>query len=62
MDYQNAFKACEASLAALGVEYIDLYLIHSPRPGKESRLASWKAMEELLDQGKVKSIGTNLVF
>lgn len=35
----------------------DLYLIHSPKPGPELRAESWKALETLVEQGKVKSIG-----
>eukprot|EP01114_Cavostelium_apophysatum_P017973 TRINITY_DN5457_c0_g1_i2.p1 TRINITY_DN5457_c0_g1~~TRINITY_DN5457_c0_g1_i2.p1 ORF type:complete len:311 (+),score=54.08 TRINITY_DN5457_c0_g1_i2:89-934(+) len=57
--YETTLKAAEKSLEKLGLAYIDLYLIHSPNPGKERRLASWKAMEKLVADGKIKSIGVS---
>ncbi|KAJ3210487.1 hypothetical protein HDU67_005252 [Dinochytrium kinnereticum] len=57
-------KALDSSLARLGpsVEgYVDLYLIHSPfwDKSKQSFEGAWKLMEECLDSGKVKAIGTS---
>ncbi|WP_406196060.1 aldo/keto reductase [Kitasatospora sp. NBC_01560] len=49
----------DASLAKLGLEYLDLYLIHWPRPMHGSYLNVWKAFEELLADGRVKSIGVS---
>lgn len=51
----------------LGVEYLDLYLIHAPRPWGDNtdfdfmplNIESWKAMEELYQEGKIKSIGVS---
>jgi len=57
--YDSTIAACEKSLKKLDIEYIDLYLIHSPNPGKEKRLSSWKAMEKMVEEGKVKSIGVS---
>ncbi|KAG0337532.1 hypothetical protein BG004_007607 [Podila humilis] len=54
--YDKAIAAANLSLQKLGLGYIDLYLIHSPRPGPELRAQSWKALETLVDQGKVNSI------
>ncbi|KAG0222883.1 hypothetical protein BGW41_005803 [Actinomortierella wolfii] len=57
--YEKALEACDLSLEKLGLDYIDLYLIHSPCCGAELRLESWKALEKLVTQGKVKSIGVS---
>ncbi len=54
--YENAKKAFEITLNKLGLEYLDLYLIHRPRGDVKG---SWKAMEELYAQGKIKAIGVS---
>jgi len=54
--YENSKKAFEATLAKLGLEYLNLYLIHRPRGDVKG---SWKAMEELHAEGKIKSIGVS---
>lgn len=56
MGYEGTKKAFELSLKKLGVEYIDLYLIHRPRGDVKG---SWKAMEELYKEGKIKAIGVS---
>jgi len=50
-------KAFEESLDKLGLEYLDLYLIHWPVPGKY--LESWKVLQDLYAEGKVKAIGVS---
>ena len=55
--YASAIKACDTSLAKLRLDYIDLYLIHWPEPGR--RLDSWRALVELRKQGKCRSIGVS---
>ncbi|KAF9957456.1 hypothetical protein BGZ65_002053 [Modicella reniformis] len=57
--YDSAIAALNLSLKKLGLDYVDLYLIHSPLRGSEMRLESWKALEELVLQGKTKSIGVS---
>ena len=52
--YENAKKGIENSLKALDVDYIDLYLLHQPYG---DYLGAWKALEEALIAGKIKSIG-----
>lgn len=54
--YENTKKAFELSLKKLDMEYLDLYLIHRPRGDLKG---SWKAMEELYEEGKVKAIGVS---
>lgn len=55
--YRQAIRACNESLARLGLSYVDLYLIHWPVQGK--RLESWKALETLYYEGKCKAIGVS---
>ena len=54
--YEKAKRACEASLKKLGLDYIDLYLIHLPQGDVNS---AWTAMEELYKEGKVRAIGVS---
>lgn len=56
MGYNRTKKAFEASLKRLGMDYLDLYLIHWPGFGVSG---SWKAMEELHESGKIKAIGVS---
>jgi methylglyoxal/glyoxal reductase len=55
--YDQTIQAFEASRAKLGLEYIDLYLIHWPVKGKYN--ATWKALERLYDEGLVRAIGVS---
>jgi diketogulonate reductase-like aldo/keto reductase len=55
--YDSTLRAFEKSLALLGLEYIDLYLIHWPV--FNLRRESWKAMEKLRKEGKCRSIGVS---
>jgi diketogulonate reductase-like aldo/keto reductase len=54
--YEKAKRAFETSLKKLGLDYIDLYLIHLPQGDVSS---SWTAMEELYQEGKVRAIGVS---
>ncbi|MBT3301081.1 MAG: aldo/keto reductase [Bacteroidetes bacterium] len=56
-DYKQVAKGFNDSLERLGLEYVDLYLIHWPVKGKYAD--SWKAMEELYLEGKIKAIGVS---
>ena len=56
--YEDTLAAFDESLAALGLDYIDLYLIHSPHGGSE-RLAQWRALCDLQQSGKVRAIGVS---
>lgn len=51
--------AFEQSLAALGLDYVDLYLIHWPVPSKDLHVESWREMERLQSEGLIRSIGVS---
>ena len=55
----DAAKAFEESRKKLGLDYIDLYLIHWPCPQRRLFVQTWKAMITLRDEGKIKSIGVS---
>lgn len=52
-------QALRTSLEKLGLDHVDLYLIHWPSPEDEKYLEAWKAMEELQDEGLTRSIGVS---
>lgn len=54
MGYENTKAAFEESLKKLGVSYLDLYLVHMPFG---DYYGSWRAMEELYKEGKIRAIG-----
>jgi hypothetical protein len=57
--YESAKAAIQTSLRKTGLDYVDLFLLHSPGKSVEERHASWKALEEAVDSGIVKSIGVS---
>lgn len=56
VSYEGAKKAFENSLKRLGLDYLDLYLIHQPYFDVHG---AWRAMEELYEAGKIKAIGVS---
>ena len=56
---QSAVDAMELSLEKLGLDYVDLYLIHWPRPDLDRYLESWLTLEQLRDEGRTRSIGVS---
>ena len=57
--YDAARKSIKQSVKACGLGYIDLFLLHSPYGGKTARLASWKAVEDAIDDGEIKIGGVS---
>lgn len=66
--YQEAVKAIDKSLETMGLEYIDLMIIHSPKPWQEyqgedryfeGNLEAWKALEDAYKAGKLRAIGVS---
>ena len=57
LGYDNTLKACQRSLERLGVDYLDLFLIHWPAPQRGLYVESWRALETLKKDGLVRSIG-----
>ncbi len=57
--HDETLVAAEKSLGRLGLEYLDLYLIHWPAPAKGLYVESWKALVRLQQDGRVKSIGVS---
>lgn len=58
--FESSQAAARASLRRLGLSYIDLYLIHSPRArSPEDRLASWRGLEKLHREGLCRAIGVS---
>lgn len=57
--YETARKSIKQSVKQCGLGYIDLFLLHSPYGGKVARLASWKAVEDAIADGEVKTGGVS---
>jgi 2,5-diketo-D-gluconate reductase A len=57
--FDSTLKAFDSSLGRLGLETIDLYLIHWPAPKKDLYLDSWRAMVRLKAEGRARSIGVS---
>ncbi|HWO75597.1 MAG TPA: aldo/keto reductase [Bacillus sp. (in: firmicutes)] len=55
--YDNTLRAFDASLERLGLDYLDLYLIHWPTPEFDTYVETYKALEKLYRDGRVKAIG-----
>jgi diketogulonate reductase-like aldo/keto reductase len=57
--YDSTLRAFDSSMANLGLDYVDLYLIHWPCAGRGLFVETYKAMETLYREGKVRAIGVS---
>ncbi|MFC9596155.1 aldo/keto reductase [Streptomyces sp. NPDC056944] len=57
--YDATLRAFDASLAKLGLEHLDLYLIHWPTPARDLYLDSWRAVERLASEGRIRAAGVS---
>lgn len=57
--HDATLRAFEASLAELGLEYVDLYLIHWPTPARDLYRESWQAIEKLAADGRIRAAGVS---
>ncbi|MEV6418338.1 aldo/keto reductase [Streptomyces sp. NPDC051662] len=60
--YDSTLRAFDTSLGKLGLEYVDLYLIHWPLPARDTYVDSYKAFERILSEGRAKAIGVSNFF
>ena len=56
-DHANVPAAFDASMKRLGIDVLDLYLIHWPAPQQDAYVDAWKAMLDLQREGRVRSVG-----
>ncbi|CAL9342393.1 aldo/keto reductase [Streptomyces sp. enrichment culture] len=57
--YDATLRAFDASLGKLGLDHVDLYLIHWPAPARDLYLDSWRAIERLVAEGRVRTAGVS---
>ncbi|MEU4658301.1 aldo/keto reductase [Streptomyces sp. NPDC023723] len=57
--YDSTLRAFDASLAKLGLDYVDLYLIHWPMPDRGRYVDTYKAFEKILADGRARAIGVS---
>ena len=57
--YDSTLRAYDASLSRLGLDVLDLYLIHWPTPKRDLYPETWRALEKLLAGGRVRAIGVS---
>lgn len=57
--YDSTLSACEKSLERLGMDHVDLYLIHWPVPSEDRHLDTWRAFERISQEGRSRSIGVS---
>ena len=58
-DHDDALKAFDQTLAELGFDYLDLFLVHWPLPDVGDFVETWKAMEKIYESGRAKAVGVS---
>jgi 2,5-diketo-D-gluconate reductase A len=57
--YDAALRAFDKSMGELGIDYVDMYLIHWPVPEKDLYVETWRALENILADGRTRAIGVS---
>ncbi|MER7538806.1 aldo/keto reductase [Streptomyces sp. NPDC097704] len=57
--YDATLRAFDTSLSKLGLDHVDLYLIHWPAPARDLYRDSWRALERLAEEGRVRAVGVS---
>ncbi|GAA4893402.1 aldo/keto reductase [Streptomyces coeruleoprunus] len=57
--YDSTLRAFDASLERLGLDYVDLYLVHWPVPARDAYVDTYKAFEKILADGRARAIGVS---
>ncbi|MFP3115418.1 aldo/keto reductase [Streptomyces sp. Iso 434] len=57
--YDPALRAFDSSLEKLGLDHVDLYLIHWPLPAKDTAVDTYKALEKIYSEGRARAIGVS---
>ncbi|RWZ75651.1 aldo/keto reductase [Streptomyces albidoflavus] len=57
--YDAALRAFDSSLEKLGLDHVDLYLIHWPLPAKDTAVDTYKALEKIHSEGRARAIGVS---
>ncbi|MFJ9811893.1 aldo/keto reductase [Streptomyces sp. NPDC101158] len=57
--YDSTLRAFDASLSKLGLDHVDLYLIHWPVPAKDAYVDTYRAFEKILSEGRARAIGVS---
>ncbi|APU16259.1 MULTISPECIES: aldo/keto reductase [Actinoalloteichus] len=57
--YASALRAFDESIEKLGLDYVDLYLIHWPQPKRGHYVDTWRAFEKLLDEERARAVGVS---
>jgi len=57
--YDSTLRAFDHSQDLLGIDVVDLYLIHWPAPKRDRYVDTWKALEHLYDEGRIRAVGVS---